>query len=150
MSRIGYTKNGGKFSASVVPLAGGTAVGSATDTGVPAAGGENEAPPALQRHRLLESGFRVKSKAFMMTFNNRGFTPDTWSLFRTWVLERRAALGARRWAACLEESLDAAPRDGKDDGAGRKVFHLHAYPVASASGCSPAKGFVAPRGGVDF
>lgn len=73
----------------------------------------------LQRHRVLKNGFVLKSKAFMLTFNSRTFTPDTWLAFLPWVRARAAELGARRWAACLEKSEHA--RGGCD------VYHTHAY-----------------------
>ena len=32
----------------------------------------------LQRHRVLQDGFIVHSKAFMLTYNSWYFTPETW------------------------------------------------------------------------
>ena len=128
---IGYVRNCGKFSAPVLLRAANAAVAAAPGPGGPAAedGNAAEGPAALQRHRLLDAGFRLKSKAFMLTFHSRDFTDKTWPPFHAWVLERCAALGARRWAACLEESLAAAPAMGSAGSVTDKVYHLHAYRV---------------------
>ena len=60
------------------------------------------APVLLQRHRVLDEGFRLQSKAFMLTFNSKEFTAGTWQPFRTWVKAKARKLHARHWAACLE------------------------------------------------
>ena len=73
----------------------------------------------LQRHRVLQDGFIIQSKAFMLTYNSRHFTPDTWSAFLPWVRSRAQELGARRWAACLEKSEHTST--------GHAVYHTHAY-----------------------
>ena len=126
----GYVKNCGQYSAPVLPLTAGDAAPAVPGASEAAAEtDDSERPPALQRHRLLDNGFRLQSKAFMLTFHSRGLTDKTWPLFRAWVLERRAALGARRWAACLEESMGAAAAVGSDGAVCGKVFHLHAYQV---------------------
>ncbi len=114
-----YLAGGGKFS--VPLLLASAAVPPSTDTPCDADG---DAPPPVARHRLLDDGFRLKSKAFMLTYNSRSFVRATWPVFLKWVKERRRALGARRWAACLEESLNA--QHGGCAGA-PKVFHAHAY-----------------------
>lgn len=101
-----YLDNGGKFLSSIVPLAP-AAAGTEGDV-------DPEAPPVIERHRLLEAGFRLRSKAFMLTYNNKAFTQATWAAFEAWVRERCRSLGARRWAACIETS-----KNGR--------HHLHAY-----------------------
>ena len=55
--------------------------------------------PLLPRHRVLEPGYILKSKAFMLTFNSDTFTRDTWKSFENWVKRKRKELGARAWAA---------------------------------------------------
>ena len=56
---------------SLLPLATGAAAAPVLCPAESAAEGLAEPLPALQRHRVLETGFRLKSKAFMLTFNNR-------------------------------------------------------------------------------
>ena len=99
-----YVSNGGRFAAQLGPIP------------EPATSG---ALAQLQRHRVLQGGFTLKSKAFMLTYNNRAFSPDTWTEFLPWVVARADEMGARRWAACLEKSEHAR--------AGRDVYHTHAY-----------------------
>jgi len=99
-----YVSNGGRFGVQLGPIP------------EPATSG---ALAQLQRHRVLQSGFTLKSKAFMLTYNNRAFSPGTWTEFLPWVVARANELGALRWAACLEKSEHAR--------AGRDVYHTHAY-----------------------
>ena len=66
-----YLSNGGVLPAKLRP--------ECSDAGDPAPGYQ------LQRHRVLEEGFRLQAKAFMMTFNSRAFTIGTWGPFSTWV-----------------------------------------------------------------
>jgi len=82
---------------------------------------DGDPPPPIQQHKLFEKGFQLNSKAFMLTFNSRSFTEDTWERFLGWVRDKQRSLGARRWAACLEESLAATALPGAP-----RVFHLHA------------------------
>ena len=93
-----YLGNGGAFAAAVLPACARAAA--AEDAHCDADG---DAPPPMARHRLLEAGFRLESKAFMLTFNSGSFVRETWPVFLEWVKERRGALGARRWAACITE-----------------------------------------------
>ena len=65
-----YLDNGGKFSAPLLPAtaaAAATVEGTMCDT-------DGDAPPPLTRHRLLEDGFRLESKAFTLTYNSRSFS----------------------------------------------------------------------------
>ena len=116
-----YIGHGGVFSTAVlppvpaVPLADASAASSCDRVA------EADAAPAVMRHRLLEQGFRLKSKAFMLTFNSKEFTEATWNDFRPWVERKCRELGARRWAACLELSENAV------SAAGGPVYHTHAY-----------------------
>jgi len=75
----------------------------------------------LPMHRVLEPGFILKSKAFMLTFNSRTVQEDSWPEFRAWVEEKNREFGARAWAACLERSCNA------DLVEGRPRCQLHAY-----------------------
>ena len=107
-----YLNNGGVLPAKLRP--------ECSDAGDPAPGYQ------LQRHRVLEEGFRLQAKAFMMTFNSRAFTIGTWGPFSTWVKAIARRLHARRWAACLEESQNAQPL-ATDSAEPTAVYHLHAY-----------------------
>lgn len=77
--------------------------------------------PALPRHRILQPGFVLKSKAFMLIFHSRDFSLATWPAFASWVKERAECLGARAWACCLEENNLEHAVDGV------QRYHLHAY-----------------------
>ena len=112
-----YLANGGTFS---VPL---LASPDGGDLAAEPCDDDGDAPAPVLRHRLLAPGFRLKSKAFMLTYNSRAFAEATWSKFLLWVRNKRQSLGARRWAACIELSEQAA---AASDGM-TKVFHLHAY-----------------------
>ena len=81
----------------------------------------------LPGHRVLQQSlydatkaFRLKARAFMLTFNSRMFTVSLalWDTFAAWVKQKAAEFGASEWSATLEESLHA-DEDGK--------AHLHAY-----------------------
>ena len=77
--------------------------------------------PLLPRHRVLQPGYILKSKAFMLTFNSDTFTRDTWESFESWVKRKRKELGARAWAACIEVSVHSeATQHGPR-------CHLHCY-----------------------
>ena len=118
-----YLDNGGRFSVPLLPAPTATTASASTMPG----DADGDAPPPLARHRLLDEGFRLESKAFMLTYNSRAFAQATWPLFLAWVKERRRELGARRWAACFEESLNAQqPSAAGADGA-PTVYHAHAY-----------------------
>jgi len=89
-----------------------------------ATGGDEADEPGvspLPRHRVLEPGYTLKSKAFMLTFNSDAFDRGTWAGFERWVKVKHKEFGSRAWAACIEESLHAAatPRGTR--------FHLHCY-----------------------
>lgn len=82
---------------------------------------EDDVPSPVSGHKLLKPNFRLRSKAFMMTYNSRSFTEEDWPDFRKFVLKQKKAYGARAWAANLEESLHA------DVSGGQRVFHMHGY-----------------------
>ena len=94
-----WTENGGRFSTPVLEQ-------------------DFSTPSPLGRHRVLLPTFKLKSKAFMLTYNGANITATSFDTFRTFVLDLKTRFGARAWAACLEESLHAQD-------AGR--HHLHAY-----------------------
>ena len=58
-----FQANGGKLEAEVLPEA------------------ELETAPAVAKHRVLKPGFKLKTKAFMLTFNSRNITPAHWPRF---------------------------------------------------------------------
>ena len=82
---------------------------------------DDEDRPFVTRHRVLKPGYILQSKAFMLTFNSNTFDPTTWRCFESWVKQKRKQLGARAWAACLEESTHA---DSTHRGA---RYHVHGY-----------------------
>ena len=90
---------------------------------VPPAGLESSdllEPTPIISHKILEAPFHLQSKAFMLTFNSRAFTPQTWIAFRAFVVATAGQLRASAWAACLEESLHSAA-------GAAPVYHTHAY-----------------------
>ena len=75
----------------------------------------------LPRHKVLQAGYTLKSKAFMLTFNSDTFNAETWVTFESWVKKKRKEFGARAWAACIEISVHAeATQHGTR-------HHLHCY-----------------------
>ena len=50
---------------------------------------------ALPKHRVLQPEFRLRSRAFMLTYNSRGLRPDSWQPFRTFVSNLKGHIGAR-------------------------------------------------------
>ena len=72
-------------------------------------------------HRVLESGFILKSKAFMTTFNGPSIAPDTFDRFVAWMGELKTRLGFQAWAACVERTPKPSATSKGD------VYHLHAY-----------------------
>ena len=75
----------------------------------------------LQGHRVLQRGFRLQSRAFMLTYNNRKWTRAVWASFASWVEGLKVQLGFRAWGACLEASTHTTASDGPE------VVHTHAY-----------------------
>ena len=79
---------------------------------------DNSTSPFVPKHRVLASFFKLKSKAFMLTYNSRGIAMTSWEPFRKFVEALAKTWGARAWAACLEKSLHSETPD---------LHHLHAY-----------------------
>ena len=72
-------------------------------------------------HRVLESSFVLHSKAFMLTYNSRNFTPADWVPFRAAMRRLHFTLKSKAWAANMEQSLHAT---GPSDAC---TYHMHAY-----------------------
>ena len=75
------------------------------------------APPVPKGKK---AGFRLRSKAFMLTFNSTAFKEGTelWDEFLEWVRGRATAHGATEWSAALERSTNSSADDR---------VHLHVY-----------------------
>ena len=82
---------------------------------------QQEDVPVLPLHRILQPGFILRSKAFMVTFNSPELGLDDWPALEAWAKERAKTLSARAWAACLEETDPHHARGGP------LRFHGHAY-----------------------
>ena len=116
-----WVDNGGVLPESMsLVRAGGTTL--ADEDGQPAHANGEEVP-VVARHKVLKSGFRLKSKAFMMTHNSREFTRSMWPRYRSWVVALFRRYGAKAWAACLELSENAAGSGAVS----ATVYHFHAY-----------------------
>ena len=105
-----WTDNGGELSVELAE--------DSDDGGTPV---DEDVPSLVEGHRLLKPTFRLRSKAFMLTYNNREFKPTDWSDFRKFLCKLKKAFGARAWAAALEQSLQA------DGTSAQEVFHMHGY-----------------------
>ena len=92
--------------------------GSATDSTPDSSPNDHS---VISQHKVLQPGYILKSKAFMLTFNDVGFTEDSWPPFLAWVKMKHKELCSRAWAACLEISEHAQVT------ALGKRYHLHAY-----------------------
>jgi len=55
-------------------------------------------PALVPAHRLLEPGFRLEARAFMLTYNSASFTVATWLLFLPFIRGLAQRLVARAWA----------------------------------------------------
>jgi len=118
-----WQSTGGYLDGVVVPAAG-AEVASAEESCTE----EPQGDPVVSRHKVLIVGYRLRSRAFMLTYNSRSFTKHTWHLFRQFCQETARRMGAAAWAACFEESLHAAPPSGPASSSdGRNVYHGHAY-----------------------
>ena len=61
--------------------------GDGGEVGVPFPGGEEPVPGHCRQVPTGKPGFRLRTKAFMLTFNSLAFTasPDLWASFQAWV-----------------------------------------------------------------
>ena len=68
----------------------------------------------------IRQAFRLKSKAFLLTFNSADFDSGRalWDSFLVWISERVQQTGAAQWSAALERSLHSSKGDR---------VHLHVY-----------------------
>ena len=97
--------------------------GEVEDTQGSAAAPVTPETPLLAKHTVLQGDFRLQSRAFMLTFNSRLFTPGTWPPFLDWVKAIAQRYRARAWSACLEKSENSSQEQP-----GQPVrFHTHAY-----------------------
>ena len=117
-----WVDNAGSLSRALVPEAADPAEAPPRDEGADTeSDAEREPMAAIPKHRVLQPGYILKTKAFMLTYNSESFTARSWPAFRRCIKGWRRLFGARWWAACLEESLHA-------QGPGpASRFHLHAY-----------------------
>ena len=81
-----------------------------------------DATGALEQHRTLviKKNFRLRSKAFMLTFNNILFAAsfETWCACVAWIMKKVTEYKARFYSAAMESSLSSVMP-------GR--VHLHVY-----------------------
>jgi hypothetical protein len=81
-----------------------------------------DATGALEQHRTLviKKNFRLRSKAFMLTFNSILFAAsfETWCAFVAWIMKKVTEYKARFYSAAMESSLSSVMP-------GR--VHLHVY-----------------------
>ena len=109
-----WTSNGGGGTFSAVP-----GHGAEEDAG-DGPDGRERVPGHAECRAQSGQAFRLKSKAFMLTFNCLAFvaSPQLWQEFHSWVEDRKTAHGITYWSATMEESVHSAD-------AGR--VHLHCY-----------------------
>ena len=71
-------------------------------------------------YAAAKSSFRLRSRAFMLTFNSTLFVPSSalWNEFVVWVKDHCQKYKAKYWSATMEESLNS-------NDIGR--VHLHCY-----------------------
>ena len=115
-----YVKNGGKIDGNILPQ-------DSAPASQPASGCS---PVAVPRHKILVTGYRLQSHAFMPTYNNRDFRADAWPRFRDFVRGFARRYASTAWAACLEETLhpDSSVGDSSlTHPTQQDVFHTHAY-----------------------
>ena len=77
-------------------------------------------PSLVPKHRVLQAKYTLRSKAFMLTHNSRGFTRAMWPTYRDATKAFCRKYGAQAWAACWERSENAASDD-------TEVYHGHMY-----------------------
>lgn len=93
--------------------------------------GSDDSSDLLENHRTLtearalgnagkKTGFRLQSKAFLLTFNSSSFDAGDalWEEFLAWVRNQAATYGATEWSAALERSLSSSTP-------GRVHFHVY-------------------------
>ena len=90
-------------------------------------GGEEPVKGHHRVHTASRKEFRIRARAFMLTFNCLLFVADQalFLEFEQWLEERRKRFGATCFSACMEESTQAV-EEGR--------VHLHAYLSWHAAG----------------
>jgi hypothetical protein len=85
----------------------------------------------LARHKVLKAGFRLRSRAFMLTYNNRDFKLEDADEFEALAKAVAKKFKASAWAACWEETLHPALKNTGSPSMTppqtRRVFHGHSY-----------------------
>jgi hypothetical protein len=71
----------------------------------------------VPRHKVLVSGFRLRSRAFMLTYNSKAFRKEWWTKFKAFIVSVAQKFTATAWAACVEKSSASLARR----------YHGHAY-----------------------
>ena len=115
-----WQENGGHLERALVP--------EGTDTPAQVNGQDEHAGAAgvpeaavVARHRVLEGGYILKSKAFLLTYNSRRWTRDSWDGFRAWAVGLQATLGFAAWAVCMEITCNPTQATFQE------IYHFHAY-----------------------
>ena len=116
-----WHNNGGKLTREVIPNARSDMEGEIALDDALEDGEHEDEVPAVPMHKVLDSSFRLQSKAFMLTFNSQTFTRQTWPSFRKHMRQLCRTLQARAWAANWEVSLESSSP------AGQTRFHGHGY-----------------------
>ena len=83
---------------------------------------DDQSDAGLPQHKVLEPGFALRTKACMLTYNNKDFDRDTWATFMDWFKVLCKTVHVRRWSACLEESTHSERAAGQGS-----RYHIHAY-----------------------
>lgn len=116
-----WKNNGGKLTCELLPPLQCSSPSQAPEQTTTLEPTTGRADSALPLHKVLDSGFRLRSRGFMMTFNSKDFTRDTWPAFCSHVKQLCELLKARGWAANWEQSLEASS-------VGESTrFHGHGY-----------------------
>jgi len=132
VARSQWIENGGiELPEGCLPKDEGEAENEDGGTETPFPGGEM---PVDGHRRLHHNGgkkdFRLRARAFLLTFNSLAFAADpssVWVSFVQWSKERQKKYGATYWSATMEESLES-------EAEGR--VHLHVYFSWHAAGSS--------------
>ena len=77
--------------------------------------------PPIPAHRVLLPKFKVRSHAFMSTYNSPSFTKGVWPEFLSSTRSFAKRHACTAWAACLEETLH--PKVAQPT----QKYHLHRY-----------------------
>jgi hypothetical protein len=85
--------------------------------------------PMVPKHKVFAPRFRLRSHAFMLTYNSKALTKEAWPRLHTFTADTAQRLGTTAWAACLEETSNPTRKrrrlSSKREGV--QVYHGHAY-----------------------